>query len=56
MEDAQSSALGSAPAAKLGGTRNGPDAQSVTKRYACSRLARSIPCYHVEESHVLIYL
>ncbi|KAI0509051.1 putative ubiquitin conjugating enzyme [Xylaria bambusicola] len=32
MEDSQNSAPGSVPAAKLGGTRKGPDAQSVTKR------------------------
>ncbi|KAI8212325.1 Ubiquitin-conjugating enzyme E2-20 kDa [Colletotrichum sp. SAR 10_76] len=32
MEDSQNSAPGSVQAAKLGGARKGPDAQSVTKR------------------------
>lgn len=33
-ENSQNSAPGSVQAAKLGGSRKGPDAQSVTKRYA----------------------
>lgn len=32
-ENSQNSAPGSVQAAKLGGSRKGPDAQSVTKRY-----------------------
>lgn len=33
-EDSQNSAPGSVEAAKFSSTRKGPDAQSVTKRYA----------------------
>ncbi len=49
MEDSQNSAPGSVPAAKLGGTRKGPDAQSVTKRYEYSSPVFSIACSCVEE-------
>lgn len=38
MEDNQNSAPGSVQAAKLNGSRKGPDSQSTTKRYAQSRL------------------
>lgn len=39
-ENSQNSAPGSLQAAKLGGTRKGPDSQSVSKRYVfCSSLA-----------------